>query len=124
MARIKGIGGVFFKSNEPEKLREWYRENLGIESESYGYCFQWIEKNTGKELYTTWTPFSNSTKYFSPSDKEYMINFIVDDLFEILDEFKKKGVKVLPEIEQSEFGKFGWIIDSEGRKIELWEPPE
>lgn len=125
MAKVKGIGGIFFKAKNPVKTRQWYRENLGIESESYGYCFQWKEnESTDKEHYTVWTPFPHNTKYFTPSRREFMVNFIVDNLFETLDELKKKGVEVLPEIEQSEFGKFGWIIDPDGVKIELWEPPE
>ncbi|MBN1633586.1 MAG: VOC family protein [Ignavibacteria bacterium] len=125
MAKVKGIGGIFFRTKNPGRTRKWYRDNLGIESENYGYCFQWREKdNMDKEQYTVWTPFPNSTKYFSPSRREFMINFIVDNLFETLYELKEKGVEVLPEIEQSEFGKFGWIIDPDGVKIELWEPLE
>lgn len=125
MAKVKGIGGVFFKTKNAEKTREWYRENLGIESESYGYCFQWRDKQEpNKEHYTVWSPFPGNTKYFAPSKREFMVNFIVDNLFETLDELKDKGVEVLPEVEQSEFGKFGWIIDPDGLKVELWEPPE
>lgn len=125
MAKVKGIGGIFFKSKNAEKTRKWYRENLGIESESYGYCFQWRDnQDPNKEHYTVWSPFPNNTKYFTPSRREFMVNFIVDNLFVTLDELRDKGVQVLPEIEQSEFGKFGWIIDPDGVKIELWEPPE
>jgi catechol 2,3-dioxygenase-like lactoylglutathione lyase family enzyme len=125
MVKVKGIGGIFFKTENAEKTRNWYRENLGIESEKYGYCFQWRDRqNPDREYYTVWSPFPGNTKYFAPSRREFMVNFIVDNLFETLDELKDKGVEVLPEVEQSEFGKFGWIIDLDGVKVELWEPPD
>lgn len=124
MKKVTGIGGIFFKSQNPEQLREWYKQHLGINSESWGTIFQWRDlDDPQKEGYTVWSPFKQETTYFDPSDKQFMINFRVDNLEQLLDALRQEGVTVMPNVEESEFGKFGWIIDNEGNKIELWEPP-
>lgn len=122
--RVTGIGGVFFKSADPAGTREWYRDHLGIESEDFGgFAFQWSEKDRPSETgYTVWSAFPDSTDYFAPSEQPFMINFRVQNLTLLLAALKEEGVEVVGEIEQHPNGKFAWILDPEGRKIELWEP--
>ena len=124
MKRVTGIGGIFFKSTDPEKLREWYRKYLGIEAEKWGFAFQWSDDPRGATGMTTWAPFPAETKYFEPSEKPFMINFRVDDLQALMSELHAEGVAVDSKIEESEFGKFTWVMDPEGNRIELWEPPD
>jgi len=125
LKRVTGIGGIFFKSKDPKSLKKWYREHLGIPSGDYGWSFYWQDENQNDEKgYTVWSPFPKDSNYFQPTEKEFMVNFRVDDLYVLLEELKKEGVRVIDETEESEFGKFGWIIDPDGTKIELWEPPK
>ena len=124
MAKVIGIGGVFFKSTDPEALRKWYKENLGMDLiNEYGASYNWnsITKETNK-AYTVWSPFKDDTKYFSPSTKSFMINLIVDDLPVLLKQLAANGINQLGETEVLEYGSFAWILDPEGNKIELWEP--
>ncbi len=122
--RVTGIGGVFFKSDDPARVLEWYRTHLGIASADWGgFAFQWSEKDRPKETgYTVWTPFPDTTDYFSPGVQPFMINFRVADLVSLIAALKEEGVEVVDEIEQHPNGKFAWILDPEGRKVELWEP--
>ena len=122
MTRVKSIGGVFFKTKDPEKSKQWYKEHLGINSGQYGGCFRWNKTNGEGEGFTAWSPFSNSTKYFEPSQKESMVNYRVENLAELLQTLKDEGVEAVGEMEEYEYGKFGWIMDPDGYKIELWEP--
>ena len=126
MTRVTGIGGVFFKAKDPGKLMSWYTTHLGVKPESEGSSttmFQWREKEDLKQLgYTVWSIFPHDTKYFDPSASPFMINFRVKDLDRLLDQLKREGVKVDDKREEYEYGKFGWIIDPEGNRIELWEP--
>ncbi|MDX1639614.1 MAG: VOC family protein [Balneolaceae bacterium] len=123
MKRVTGIGGVFFKSHQPEKIREWYRRHLGIESDQYGGVFEWRHlEDAEKKGFTVWSPFKKDADYFRPSTKEFMINYRVDNLEKLLSVLEEEGVEVAGEIEEYEYGKFGWIMDPEGNKIELWEP--
>ena len=125
MKRVSGIGGIFFKSKDPEKLKSWYAKHLGIESGEYGGGFHWRESdNPEKEGFTAWSIFDGETTYFEPSKREYMFNYRVENLEKLLGLLKEEGVEVLPQVETYSYGKFGWIIDPEGRKIELWEPGE
>jgi len=123
MKRVTGIGGIFFKSKDPKKLTEWYQKHLGLETNPYGATFEWYE-NSGdtKKAQTQWTPFSETTKYFQPSTKEFMINYRVENLDALVEELKKEGVTILDGIETYDYGKFVHILDAEGNKIELWEP--
>ena len=124
MKRVTGIGGVFFKAKDPAKLREWYRRHLGIESESWGgFAFQWQDDPGSASGSTTWSPFPDETKYFDPSQKPFMINFRVEDLNHLLTELRAEGVEVDSKTEEPEFGKFGWVMDPEGNRLELSEPP-
>lgn len=123
MAKVTGIGGVFFKCKDPEKIRDWYSDKLGLNTDKYGTNFEWRHsQNPNQKGFTVWGPFSDSTEYFQPSEKEFMINLRVDDLRELLDELKDQDVKIVGELEEYEYGLFAHIIDPEGTKIELWEP--
>lgn len=123
MKRATGIGGIFFKAKDPEKLKAWYRTHLGIESESWGAVFQWRDDPRSDDGSTAWSVFTEETKYFEPGKKPFMINFRVADLHWLLDQLRAEGVEVDPKVEESEFGKFSWVMDPEGNRIELWEPP-
>lgn len=121
--RVTGIGGIFFKSENPEKSKEWYKKHLGIGSGKWGGTFEWRHAdNPEKKGYTAWSFFEKDTKYTDPSSKDFMINYRVENLEELLKELKKEGVEVVGEMEVFEYGKFGWIMDPNGIKIELWEP--
>jgi predicted enzyme related to lactoylglutathione lyase len=123
MKRVTGIGGIFFKCKDPDSVKKWYSDHLGIESDQYGGAFIWRDHNDPDHKgYTAWSPFSDSTKYFSPSDKDFMFNYRVENLEKLLEVLKEEGVEIIGEMEEYEYGKFGWIMDSEGNKIELWEP--
>ncbi len=119
--RVTGIGGIFFKSEDPEAARNWYKEHLGFDTNQWGSTFWWKDKE-GKDASTQWSPFKNDTTYFEPSKKEFMMNFRVENLEELLKALEKEGVQIVGEIQSVEEGKFGWILDPEGNKIELWEP--
>ena len=125
MAKVTGIGGIFFKSDDPGKLVQWYKKHLGVPVDDYGYVtFPNLEDSeSNRESYTVWSPFKNDTRYFHPSKLPYMINFRVDDLTALLQQLKDAGVEVDEKTTDDEFGKFGWCIDPEGRRIELWQTP-
>lgn len=123
MKKVTGIGGVFFKCKDPDQMKDWYQKHLGLNTDQYGTNFEW-RQNTDPEKkgFTQWSPFTESTKYFEPSDKDYMINYRVDDLEALVAELQKEGVTIIDQIESVEYGKFVHIIDIEGNKVELWEP--
>lgn len=125
MKRVTGIGGIFFKAKDPKGLCEWYRKHLGIEAEGWtGFAFQWKDDPRANAGSTVWSIFPESTKYFEPADRPFMINFRVADLTSLLAQLREEGVEVDDKSGQdSEFGKFGWVMDPEGNRIELWEPP-
>ncbi|MEQ8524827.1 VOC family protein [Gracilimonas sp.] len=121
--RVKGIGGVFLKAKDPKATRDWYKEHLGIESGKYGGTFEWRHAdNASKKGYTTWSMFDENTEYTNPSKKDAMINYRVENLEELLKVLEEEGVEIVGEMEVFEYGKFGWIMDPNGYKIELWEP--
>jgi predicted enzyme related to lactoylglutathione lyase len=124
MKRVTGIGGVFFKSDDPAELLDWYRTHLGIASGDWGgFAFQWQEKGRPNETgYTIWSAFPDTTNYFSPGEQSFMVNFRVADLAGLIAALREEGVEIVGEIEQHANGTFAWILDPEGRKIELWEP--
>jgi len=127
MKHVLGIGGIFFKANDPEKLAAWYQEHLGLDVEEYGGVTFREEAGGGsapkRQSYATWAPFAADTEYFAPSEKPFMINFRVADLDTLLSKLRAEGVTVDDRAEKSEFGYFGWAMDPEGNRIELWEPP-
>ncbi len=123
--RVTGIGGVFFKTEDPKKLKEWYGKHLGLPVDEYGASFQWIDidhKDANVPALTAWSPFKSDTTYFNPSEKPYMFNYRVENLVELLKILKEEGVEIVGEMQEFSYGKFGWIMDPEGNKIELWEP--
>jgi predicted enzyme related to lactoylglutathione lyase len=121
--RVRGIGGIFFKCKDPGKVREWYKTHLGLNTDRYGTNFEWRQaEDVTKKGFTQWSPFSEKTKYFEPSTKDFMINYRVDNLVALVEELKKEGVTITDTIEAVEYGKFVHIIDIEGNKVELWEP--
>jgi predicted enzyme related to lactoylglutathione lyase len=125
MKRVIGIGGVFFKAQNPETLRAWYQEHLGIDSEKWGATFKWDSpelKAQQKDFQTAWNPFPENTTYYAPSEKSFMINYVVEDLVKLVEAFKVEGIPLVGEMQDGDFGKFAWIMDPEGNKIELWEP--
>jgi phosphoglycerate dehydrogenase-like enzyme/predicted enzyme related to lactoylglutathione lyase len=119
--KVTGIGGLFFKAKDPVKLKEWYKSHLGFNVDDWGSTFWWKDTN-GNEASTQWSPFKSDTPYFLPSKKDYMFNYRVANLKELLLKLKKEGVTVVGKVEEYEYGKFGWVLDPEGNKIELWEP--
>lgn len=124
MKRVTGIGGVFFKAENPAAIKEWYEKHLGIENSQYGTLFKWRDNENPEERGSTvWSPFKADTEYFAPSQKQWMINYRVENLAQLLNLLRSEGVTVVGEMEEYEYGKFGWILDPEGNKIELWEPP-
>ncbi len=123
LKRVTGIGGIFFKCKDPRKVRDWYKTNLGLNTNQYGTVFEWRQgADTSKKGFTQWSPFKESTKYFEPSTKDFMINFRVDNLERLILELKKTGVTVVDTISTYDYGKFVHILDCEGNKLELWEP--
>ncbi|AUC85745.1 glyoxalase [Polaribacter sp. ALD11] len=121
--KVIGIGGVFFKSENPKGSKDWYKKHLGFNTDDWGSTFWWKDKE-GNEASTQWSPFPKDTNHFKPSKKDFMFNYRVENLVELLAELKKEGVTILGEIQEFEYGKFGWILDNEDNKIELWEPKD
>lgn len=123
MKRAIAVGGIFFKSKDPKALNEWYKKHLGFDTTPYGTSFQFHkEDGSAQKGLTQWNPFPAETKYFEPSTKEFMINYIVEDLEALVEELKKENVTILDNLEKYDYGKFIHILDPEGNKIELWEP--
>ena len=125
MARVTGIGGIFFKAKDAETLRAWYRRHLGLDIQEWGgVTFPWHEPHApGREGATVWTIFAGASTYFAPSSAPFMINYRVEDLRRVLADLRAEGCDVDERTEESEYGKFGWVMDPEGNRLELWEPP-
>ena len=121
MKRVTGIGGIFFKSKDPKATKEWYKKHLGLNTDQWGCTFWWKDKE-GNECSTQWSVMDENSEHFKPSKKQFMMNYRVENLEELLKVLKEEGVEVFDEIQVVEEGKFGWIMDPEGNKIELWEP--
>jgi len=121
--KVTSIGGIFFKCQNPAKLREWYNTHLGFVTNQYGAVFEWRQgADSSKKGYTQWSPFKETTKYFDPSTKDFMINYRVENLEKLLEQLRKDGVTITDTIEKASYGKFVHIMDLENNKIELWEP--
>ena len=125
MKRVTGIGGIFFKARDPESLRAWYRTHLGLDIESWGgTSFRWHDPEKPElDGTTAWTIFPETTDYFAPSTAPFMVNYRVAALEPLLEALRAEGCTVDERMDASEFGKFGWVMDPEGNRIELWEPP-
>jgi predicted enzyme related to lactoylglutathione lyase len=123
MQKITGVGGVFFKARDAKSLMEWYEQHLGLQFQHGFIQFNWAdEPDHMPPGITTFSIFKEDSKHFSPSEKPYMINFRVSDLQALLTELKEKGVTIIGEMQEYDYGKFGSIVDPEGNKIELWQP--
>jgi predicted enzyme related to lactoylglutathione lyase len=125
MKKVTGIGGIFFKCKDPNALKEWYKTHLGLDAGKYGANFEWRRADDpAKKGSTQWSPFSETTKYFDPSAKDFMINYRVENLEALVEQLKNEGVTIVDKIEDSDYGKFVHIVDLEGNKVELWEPKD
>ncbi len=124
MERVRGFGGVFFKASDPKALSAWYEKALGVALEKWGGAiFKWHEHDPAHDAQTVWMPFSATTDHFAPSDKPFMLNFRVDDLDKMLAQVRAAGGgQVIDKITDDETGRFGWVVDPDGNKIELWQP--
>jgi len=121
--RVTGIGGIFFKSAKPTEIMDWYSDNLGLAKNNYGSPFEFRNANNPDETnYLIWSPMMDSTQYFSPSEKEFMINYRVINIEGLVRNLKNSGVEILDSIVEYKYGKFVHIMDPDGHKIELWEP--
>lgn len=121
--RVTGIGGIFFKVPDPDKTKAWYQTHLGLNTDQYGATFEW--RNTGdpqRKGFTQWSPMKEDTLYFQPSKKDFMVNYRVENLVELVKELRAEGVTILDEIDDTEYGKFVHILDPDGHSVELWEP--
>ncbi len=125
MKKVTGIGGIFFKAKDPKAVNEWYKTHLGFDTTPYGTSFEWRDiDDSSKKGITQWNPFKESTKYFEPSTKDFMINYRVVNIEALVDQLKSEGVTIVDKIEDSDYGKFVHILDLEGNKIQLWEPKD
>ncbi|WP_057935954.1 VOC family protein [Algoriphagus resistens] len=121
--RVTGIGGIFFKVKDPDKTKSWYQTHLGLNTDQYGTAFEWRNSEKPEHKgFTQWSPMKEDTTYFNPSKKDFMINYRVENLVELVSGLKAEGVIILDEIEDTEYGKFVHILDPDGHSIELWEP--
>ena len=122
MKKVTGIGGIFFKCDDPKTMNDWYAKNLGLPVEKYGTMFQGRDIDDPEKITSTvWSPFPADTKYFEPSKRDFMINYRVENIQALVEELKAAGVTFVDELTNSDYGKFVHILDPEGNKIELWE---
>ncbi len=126
MNRVTGIGGIFIKAKDPDALREWYRKHLGMDIQDWGgVSFQWhTPERPNENGATIWNVFEETSDYFDPSKARFMVNYRVDDLHSFLAQLRAESCEADEKTEESEFGKFGWVMDCEGNRVELWEPPK
>jgi predicted enzyme related to lactoylglutathione lyase len=123
MKKVTGIGGIFFKCKDVAATKKWYQKHLGLEVDEYG-CTFWQAKSVELDAKASqqWSPFKKESDYFEPGKQEFMINYRVADLVELIKELGQQGVEIVGEMQEYDYGKFGWIMDCDGRKVELWEP--
>jgi predicted enzyme related to lactoylglutathione lyase len=121
MKRVVGIGGVFLKAKDPDALLAWYQRHLGIDVRDWGGT---VFPSNKAAAVTIWSVFPDTSEYFTPSKAGFMVNYVVEDLHAVLDVLNSEGCDVDSKTEESEFGKFGWVMDPEGNRIELWQPPD
>ncbi len=124
MKRVTGIGGIFISAKDPKALCAWYKTHLGIDVQEWGgTAFRWVDDAGAPTAGTTVWSVLGDGSYFAPSEATFMVNYRVDDLHGLLSLLRTEGCQVLDKIDESEFGKFGWVMDPEGNKVELWQPP-
>jgi predicted enzyme related to lactoylglutathione lyase len=126
MKRVTGIGGIFFSVQDPKALGDWYKTHLGMDVQNWGgsagSMFDWTDAD-GAKATTVWSVHAASSNHMAPSKSGFMVNYRVDDLEALLKALRDEGCEVLEKTDDSEYGKFGWVMDPEGNKIELWQPP-
>jgi lactoylglutathione lyase len=123
MKKVTGIGGIFFKCADPSKMNEWYKTQLGIPVSAWGAMFEWREMDDAEKTgYTVWSAKPADTKYFEPSQKDFMINYRVENIEALVEDLRNAGVTIIDDIASYEYGKFVHILDPEGNSIELFEP--
>ncbi|MGD1848806.1 MAG: VOC family protein [Salibacteraceae bacterium] len=123
MKRVTGIGGIFFRSKDPQKTKDWYQQHLGLNTDAYGTNFTWRQESDPEQKGATqWSPFSSDTNYFGDTGQDFMINYRVENLEALVENLRQEGVKIVDEIATHDYGKFVHIEDNDGRRIELWEP--
>jgi len=122
MARVTGIGGVFLRSKDPKRLSAWYVEHLGMPATDWGVSFDWTDQVPPGTGSTAWSTFPDDTKYFGESAQRTMINYRVDDLDALLEQLQAAGVTIDPKRDDADYGKFAWIVDCDGNRVELWQP--
>ena len=121
--KVTGVGGIFFRAEDPKGLKEWYGEKLGLAINEYGSSFEFRNANRPDEInYLQWSTFAQETDYFDPSEKQFMVNYRVQHIENLVEQLKDQGVTIVDEIATYDYGKFVHIMDPEGNKIELWEP--
>lgn len=120
MKRVMGVGGIFLKSRDKDRLCDWYRRHLGMDIQAWGgTTFPWNRRDG----MTVWSVFPDQPEHFAPSTSPFMVNYIVEDLHALLEVLRAEGCQVDPRVEESEFGAFGWVMDPDGNRVELWQPP-
>jgi predicted enzyme related to lactoylglutathione lyase len=125
MKRVTGIGGIFFKAKDPKALAAWYKDHLGVDVQSWGGAtFHWKDDpgHAGGAA-TAWSIMGEQSKKFAPGTASFLVNYRVADLHGLIAALKAEGCNVMEKVEEMEYGKFGWVVDPEGNKVELWEPP-
>ncbi len=124
-AGADGLGGVFFRCQDPEATKQWYAQHLGLAVDEWGSVFRWRKDDQPEEkAWTQWSPFKADTEYFGDRDQQFMINYRVDDLIKVIDQMREAGVEIVGDIIEESYGKFAHVVDHDGRRIELWEPGE
>jgi len=120
---VRAIGGIFFRSQDPTRTREWYQHHLGLRTDSTGTNFAWRHfDDASRPGFSQWAPFSQDTRYFGDQDQQFMVNYRVDDLERLLTELRSEGVTIVGDVQRESYGAFAHIIDIDGRMVELWEP--
>lgn len=123
MARVTGVGGIFLRARDPKALAAWYGRHLGLKLNDYGGAdFLWTDEVPAGTGQTAWSTFPEDTKYFGPGTQSVMINYRVDDLDALLEQLSAAGVEIDPKRDEASYGKFAWITDPEGNRLELWQP--
>ncbi|MBD3648921.1 MAG: VOC family protein [Pseudomonadales bacterium] len=125
MKKVRGIGGIFFRCEDPEKTRDWYRNHLGFDTDEYGTNFEWRQADDGRNKgFTQWAPFQADTGYFGNENQQFMVNYRVENLDALLERLEEDGVVIVGDVMTHEYGRFVHIIDCDGRTLELWEPDD
>lgn len=125
MKRVTGIGGIFFKARDAPALQAWYKEHLGIDVQPWGgTAFSWAEEGNPTTGSTIWSVHPQDGEPFGPSQAPFMVNYRVEDLVSLVELLKSEGCQMVGTLDESEYGKFAWVLDPEGNKVELWQPPE